>query len=307
MISTLSGLNQQYLASLDRIQTQMQTAESQLTSGLRVQKPSDDPSAVNEILQLKYEINQNQQVQSNLSSVSTELNTADSSLQSAISAVDSAISLAAQGASSTTSADTRANLAQQVAGLQQTMVGISQTTVNGKYIFSGDQDNQAQYQLDPTQPDGVQQVFSTTSTRVITDATGVSISTSLTAQQIFDARNPDGSDAAGNVFAAINSLRTALQNNDTAGITQASGSLKSASDWLNSQLAFYGEAENRVSDATALAQKFQLQQQTQLSGVQDADVAAAATELTQTQVDEQAAMSSQAQIMQNKNLFSYLG
>src|SRR5579884_3729611 len=132
MISTLSGLKQQYLASLDRIQTRMQTAESQLTSGLRVQKASDDPSAVNEILQLKYGINQNQQIQSNLNGVSTELNTADSSLQTAISAVDSAISLASQGANSTRTAADRANLAQQVSGIQQTLVSISQTSVNGR-------------------------------------------------------------------------------------------------------------------------------------------------------------------------------
>jgi flagellar hook-associated protein 3 FlgL len=307
MFSTISGRDQQYLSSLDRIQKQMQTAESQLTSGLRVQKPSDDPSVVGEILQLKFQINQNQQIQSNLNSVGTELNSADTALQSAVSAVQSALSLAAQGASSTTTAQTRATLADQVASLQQTLVGLSQTAVNGRYIFSGDLDSQPQYQLDSTQPDGVQQQFSTTSTRVITDASGVAISTSKTAQEIFDARNPDGTPAAGNVFAAVNSLKVALQNNDTAGITAATDALKAAGDTLNGQLAFYGDAENRVSDATSLAQKFQLQQQTDLSQNQDADIASAAMLLTQTQIDEQAAMSAQSRMMQDKNLFSYLG
>src|SRR5690349_11182410 len=114
MISNIGARNQQYLSSLERIQNQMQTAEEQLTSGLRVRKPSDDPSAVAEILHLKSAIHQNEQIQSNLDAVTTELNTADTSLQSGISVLQSALSLAAQGASSTTSADTRANLAGQV-------------------------------------------------------------------------------------------------------------------------------------------------------------------------------------------------
>jgi flagellar hook-associated protein 3 FlgL len=307
MISSLSGTSQRYLNDLNRIQTQMQSAELQLTSGLRVQKPSDDPAAVGDILQSKYQISQNQQIQSNLTSVTAELNTADTSLQSAISAVESAISLAAQGASSTTSATERSSLADQVSSLQQSLVGLSQTSANGRYIFSGDLDTSPQYQLDSTQPNGVKQLFSTTSTRVITDATGVSISTAKTAQDIFDARNPDGSAAAGNVFAAVNSLKVALQNNDSAGIAQATDSLKSADDTLNGQLAFYGAAENRVTDATALAQKFQLQQTTQLSGLQDTDVASAAMQLSQTQLAEQAAMSAESRVMQDKNLFSYLG
>jgi flagellin-like hook-associated protein FlgL len=139
------------------------------------------------------------------------------------------------------------------------------------------------------------------------DATGTAISVAKTAQQIFDAKNADGSDADGNVFAAVNSLLTALNNNDQAGITTASTALKSADSYLNQQLAFYGEAENRVSAASDLAQKFQTQQQAQLSTLRDADIPSVALQLSQGQVDQQAALSAEANIEQSKNLFSYLG
>lgn len=307
MISTINGVQQLYLANLDRTQNQMQTAETQLSSGLQVQQPSDNPGAITEILQIQSELGQNQQLQTNLSGVTTELDSADSSLQNAVQQLDSAISLGTEGASSTTSATERANLATQVGGILQTLVGISQTTVNGQYIFSGDNDSQPQYQLDPTQPHGVAQLSSVTNTRMIVDGNGAPISVAMTAQQIFDARDSSGNPTAGNVFAAVSALQTALQNNDTGGITQAVSSLQSASDTVNSALQFYGNAEDQINNATTLAQKFQTNEQTQLGQLQDANIPAVALQLTQTQTDEQAALSSESSIEQMKNLFSYLG
>jgi flagellin-like hook-associated protein FlgL len=186
-------------------------------------------------------------------------------------------------------------------------VGISQTTFGGRYIFSGDQDTTPAYQLDSSQPDGVKQLITAPATRVIVDATGTAISVARTAQQIFDAKNTDGSDAGGNVFAAVNSLLTALNNNDQTGIAQAATALKSADTYLNQQLAFYGEAEDRISVASDLAQKFQTQQQSQLGNLRDADVPAVALQLSEAQLNQQAALSAEANIEQSKNLFSYLG
>ena len=307
MVLNINGATQAYLADLNRTQQQINQAQAEVTSGFRVQTPSDDPAAVSSILQVQAEIGDDQQIQSNLGSVNNELGTADSALQSAIQVVQNAGTLAAQGATSTSTADDRANIAQQVAGLQQTLVGISQTTFNGRYIFSGDQDTGPAYQLDSSQPNGVSQLISAPSTRVIVDATGTAISVAKSAQQIFDARNTDGSDATGNVFAAVNSLLTALNNNDQAGITQAASALQSAGTYLNQQLAFYGEAEDRIAAATDLAQKFQTQQQAQLSSLRDADIPTVAVQLSQSQLDQQAALSAEANIAQQKNLFSYLG
>jgi len=306
MFPNIHGTTQQYLADLERNEAQLQQAQAQISSGLRVQQPSDDPAAVSGILQTQAALASNQQIQSNLGSVKTEVDTADSALQTAVQAVENAISLAAQGASSTASADTRSTLAQQVTGLQQTLVGITATAVNGRYIFSGDQDSQAPYQLDPTQPEGVKQLVTGAATRVIQSVDGTSFAVAKTAQNIFDARNSDGTPAAGNVFAAMQALQTALTNNDTAGIATASDSLKAADSYLNDQLAFYGEVENRVQGATDLAQKFQTQQETELSQVRDADIPTVATEITQLETQQQASMQSEASVAQMKNLFSYL-
>lgn len=305
MFPKINGTTQQYLADLDRTQTQLQQTTSQISSGIAVQQPSDNPAAIAEILQTQTALSNNKQIQTNLNSVSLEVNSADSALQTAVQALTGAISLAT-GATAVSSADTRAALVQQVTGIQQAIVGVAQTNINGRYIFSGDQEGQAPYALDPTQPEGVQQLVTGSSTRVIQSVDGTSFAVALTAQQIFDARNSDGTPASGNVFAALQNLATALTNNDTAGITAAVSSLQSASSYVNDQLAFYGEVENRVQQATSLAQKFQTQQQTQLGNLQDTNIPAAATELTQLQNQQQASMTVEANLLQMKTLFSYL-
>jgi flagellar hook-associated protein 3 FlgL len=306
MFPNISGTTQQYLADLNRTETQLQQVTTQISSGIDVQQPSDNPGAISDILQTQTAISNNKQIQSNLQSVTTEVNTADSALQTAVQQVQSALSLATEGASSTSTAETRSELAQQVANIQQTLVGIAQTTVNGQYIFSGDNDTQPMYQLDSSAPEGVQQLFSSTSTRTIQSVDGTSFAVALTAQQIFDAQNSDGTPATGNVFAAIQNLETALTNNDTAGISSAVSSLQSASSYLNNQLAFYGDVEDRVTEATDLAQKFQTQETTELGNLQDTDIPTAATELTQLQTQQEASMQVEASVDQMKNLFSYL-
>jgi flagellar hook-associated protein 3 FlgL len=285
----------------------MQQAQAEVSSGLRVQQASDDPTEIAEILQLQGDISQNQQIQSNLNSVSSELGTADSALQTAVKAVESVTSLGTQGATSTATADERTNLAQQVTGILQTLVGIANTNIDGRYIFSGDQDTQPMYQVDPTQPEGVKQLVSATATQVIVDASGTSISVSKTAQEIFDARDSNGNPTAGNVFAAVNSLATALQSNNQANISQAVISLQSADQFLNDQMAFYGQAETSISTATTVAQQFQTQDTSNLSQLRDADVATVAVQLNLEQVQNQAALSAESTLLQQRDLFSYLG
>jgi flagellar hook-associated protein 3 FlgL len=307
MFPDISGSNQAFLASLNSIQLQMQQSQAEVSSGLRVQQASDDPTEIAEILQLQGDISQNQQIQSNLNSVSSDLGTADSALQTAVQAVENATSLGTQGASTTSTADERANLAQQVTGILQTLVGIANTNIDGRYIFSGDQDTQAAYQIDPTQPEGVKQLVNAPATQVVVDASGTSISVSKTAQEIFDAKDANGNPTAGNVFAAVNSLVTALQSNNQTDISQAVISLQSADQYLNDQLAFYGQAESSITTATTVAQQFQTQETSNLSQLRDADVASVAVQLTQEQNQNQAALSAESTLLQQKDLFSYLG
>jgi flagellar hook-associated protein 3 FlgL len=305
MIQNLSAVSQEFLANLQLLTQKMNTTEAQVSSGVTISQPSDDPAALGDVLQLEADLGRVTQVSSNLSQVSGEVNTAEGSLETATQLLDQVQSLAAQGANSTTTAADRAGLSQQVENVLSQLVGISQTQYNGVYVFSGDQDSQPAYQLDLTQPNGVDQLLTAPATRQIQDATGITFADSLTATQIFDHQNPPGTTAPDNVFAAVNSLRVALANNDQTGINNAITSLQTASGYLQQQLAFYGSVQDQISNATDVAQKFQLQYQTSLGNLKDTDMATAAVTLTQEQTSMQAALQAEAS-MPRTSLFSFI-
>jgi flagellin-like hook-associated protein FlgL len=74
---------------------------------------------------------------------------------------------------------------------------------------------------------------------------------------------------------------------------------------MNNQLAFYGQAENRVSSDLNQAQTDSVQLQTELSGKTDADMTQAITALTEGTTQLQAALSARAKIP-NTSLFDVL-
>jgi flagellin-like hook-associated protein FlgL len=184
-------------------------------------------------------------------------------------------------------------------------VDLSRTSVNGRYIFSGDLDRQPLYSLDATQPEGVAQLATAKSTVTVTDGGGAAIWVPRTAQDIFDLKNPNGTPASGNVFAAVNSLLLALQNNDPAAAGAAVDSLKAADDHVNQELGLNGIAQNRLADAVDGINNSLVTEKQNLSVQRDTDVAAAAIELSQVSVQQQAALSVGAKLSK-LNLFDYL-
>lgn len=305
MLPSLSGANQQYLADLQRMNSQLTDVTRELSSGLRVSSVADDPFAVAPIMEDQTQITQINQLQTNLNNLKPELETADSALQQASKNVETAISIASQATSPMMDAAGRAQLVTQVQGLLQNLVNISATTAGGRYIFSGDLDQQPLYALDPTQPTGVKQLATATSTRSITDLNGSQIWLSKTASEIFDDRNPDTTPATDNVFAGVNSLLTALQANDTAGAESSIANLKAADEHLNQEMGYYGIGQSRVNDTLTQANSSLVSVQTDMSHLRDADMATAAVQLNQLTVQQQAALSARAKLT-GLNLFDFL-
>ncbi|MBZ5575430.1 MAG: hypothetical protein LAP40_02590 [Acidobacteriia bacterium] len=305
MLPSVPGPTQQYLADLQRMNQQLTDVSQQLSSGFRVNSVADDPFAVAGIMQAQSRIGQLTQSQTNLNNLKAELETGDSALQQSMQNVESALSIASQATSLSVTPAARTALATQVQGILENLVKLSSTTSNGRYIFSGDLDQQGLYTLDATQPTGARQLATATSTRVVTDANGAQIWLGKTASEIFDARNPDSSAAPDNVFGAVNSLLIALNAGDTAGVTASITSLKAADDHLNQELGYYGIGQARVTDSLDSASKSLITVQETLSGLRDTNMANAAVELNQLSVQQQAALSARSKI-NGMNLFDFM-
>jgi flagellar hook-associated protein 3 FlgL len=233
--------------------------------------------------------------------------TSDQTLGSAISLMQNAQSIAAQAQGMTVTPEQMQIMAAQVQGIQQQMVSLANTQVAGQYIFGGDQGTSAPYQYDPSSTtNGVDQLTTQTATYAFTNPNNQTVYQPLTATQIFDNQDSSGTPTANNVFVALQSLNTALQNNDATGVANALDALNTASDWLTQQQSHYGTQEQRITSEQNTVANQVTSVQTSISGIRDTDEVKAATDLTQEIAAQSAAYEAQAAIPQ-KSLFDYLG
>ncbi len=112
-------------------------AQEQISSGKRINRPSDDPTGMMEVLQLRTRIGKSEQYLKIMDTAEASLNTADTTIGTIGDELKSAKELAIQQANGTADGTTRANIAQRIDNMVESMVQYGNTTVGGKYIFSG--------------------------------------------------------------------------------------------------------------------------------------------------------------------------
>jgi flagellar hook-associated protein 3 FlgL len=300
MISSLDPASQSFLTGLNQIQQSLQTDQTELTTGLKINNVSDAPSEIADIWQLNSELDQTNQTDTNLGQVQTEVNTAESALESSVTLVEQAETTGTEGADDTATATSRQDLANQLGSILQQLVAIANTTIQGRYIFAGDTDQTTPYTIDLTQSNPVSAYQGSATTREILGPDGTTFPVALTAQQIFDSSN-----AQNNVFDSITDLMQGLQANNDTQISAALADVQSADTYLNQQLAFYGNVQDQVQGALTFGQNYTTQLQTQLAGVQNANEAENITDMTQAQTQMQAALQSEAQLPRT-TLFDFL-
>lgn len=303
MFSIQTAANQ-FLSNLSALEQRLDTANKQVSSGLRVQTVSDDPAVVSRIVQLNAQIDANSQVKTNLSQVQTEVNAAESSINTATTLLDRASQIATAGSSSTSTVD-RTQLAQQVQDIAIEMQQLADTQVGGRFVFSGNSDQTPPYKpVDfATNPlNGVGAYQGSASTRTVVDSYGGRISISVTAQDIFDG---GGTTTNNSVFQKLASLYTALMANDPTATAQASADLETAANYLNAQQAHYGDIQNKIADALTSQGTLDTNLRAQLSTAQDADEAHA---VIQQQTDNTALSAAETAYSSfpKKSLFDYL-
>jgi flagellar hook-associated protein 3 FlgL len=306
MIRAFGSDKDQFLLSLERIQDRAAKAQRQIGSGLRVEKPSDAPHQLVDILQLQLEIAQADQRLTNLQRATSEVDTNEAAMRNAVKILQDVTVVGAQGADSHASAAERKLLAERVREWHGELVRIANLHHSGRYQFSGDQDGVAPYANDWNQPSGVVRTHNSPDTRVVEDAGGNRYSISGRAQDIFDLRDSSDNPAAGNVFQAVHALSVALDANDPDAASSAMAMLDAASKHLNEQLSTFGVAQNRLEASVNQAQQIKLRATTELAKRREADIPAAIMELTQASTNLEAALSAQARLPRT-TLFDYLG
>src|SRR5579862_330093 len=109
-VTTLQSQDQR-IAEIQREEERLQTAQDQVSTGLRVQRPSDDPGAIADLLRTNSDIAGLTQQQASATAALTTMQASDAPLGDIATALGQAQTAALQANNATTSPEERAVLA----------------------------------------------------------------------------------------------------------------------------------------------------------------------------------------------------
>jgi len=283
------------LAGLQVDRQQEDQAITELSSGRKVNQPSDNPAAVAGLIVNNAQASAVNTYLSNISGLQATMQEADSTLNSVVTTLSQAISLAVEGANGTLNQTDRDAIAEQVSGIQQEILGYANQSFQGNYLFAGTAVDVQPFVTDNASPSGVSYVGNYGVNNVeIGD--GQTVPANLPGSQLFSAPGAD-------VFQALADLTSALKSG--SNIPAAETELENAYNSINAQRAFYGATLSRLNTAT----DFLNQESTQLSQEENnlvgADMATAASQLTQAETALDATLAAGGKIS-NLSLLNYL-
>jgi flagellar hook-associated protein 3 FlgL len=295
-------VNPNYSADLVNLMNQAQqsqdNAAEQLSTGRRVNQPSDDPAAAAAMVNENSRSATIDQYTANSDSVTNVLNTADSTLSSATTMLQRAVSLGVEGANGTMNQTDLNSIATEVTGIQTQMLALANTSYAGQYLFAGTATGSAPYVADPTNPGQIDYVGNSQQNKVQI-GTGLSVATNLPGSSIFS--QPDA-----NVFDALQSLVTALQSGNSSSIATAETSVNTSLGAVSTAQVFYGGAVDELNNNETYLSQEKLNITTYQNTLVSADTATAATNESEAESTLTATVAAAAQIDQQVNLLTYL-
>lgn len=119
-------------------QTKLAKLQQQISSGLKVSTPAEDPAAAVRVLDLESTISETNQYQSNIATMRGRLNVEESALETSGNILDRAKELTLQSMNDSLNSTDRLSIKVEVDQLIQELVGVANTqNANGEFIFSG--------------------------------------------------------------------------------------------------------------------------------------------------------------------------
>jgi flagellar hook-associated protein 3 FlgL len=253
----------------EKNQSTVAQLSQEVSSGLAVSKPSDNPTAWIEAQRAKVEQTINDGTGQALQGGLEKINATDGALSTLSQLVSQAQSLAVEGASASITSDARADAAQQVTGLlQSALAAVNTKDVDGTYLLSGTAVNTA-----PFDATGTYQGNSAT--------TSVASSANGTSQDSLAGSALDAGTNSVNIIQTLGDLATALSGNDVTGIQAQLANLNTAVSQLATTRAQVGGMMSALQSAQTAQQSLSTTLTTSISGLVDADAVQSASNLAQ--------------------------
>ncbi len=275
-------LGRRLLTDLRASTHRIATAQRQIASGKRIDKPSDDPLATHNALRLRSELAGIAQDRRTIEDAKGWLDATDSALGTITDVVHRARELTLQGANGAMSQADRNKLADEIDQLIETAKSAGNASYGGRFVFSGTQTNTRPYAPGPVD------TWTGDTGGVIyrTVGPGVTIGVNVRGEDVLGSGGADGK-----LLSTLRALSDDLRTNDMATLR---GTTLSALDRnleeITAARGVTGALTTRVESASARLSQVELATTSLLSETEDTDIAKALIELNTQQTVYQAAL-----------------
>jgi len=286
---TQSMLSNNMLRNVSNSYNKMGSLQDQITTGKKVNRPSDDPVVAMKGIGYRAQLGKVEQFQRNLGEVNSWLDSSDDALDKVGSAMQRVNELMVQASSDTTTPDDRKKIEIEISQIRTQIQNIANTKVGDKHIFSGTKTTKPLH-------DGTNYIPTT-------DPSYPSLNKDVEIE-IFDGVQMKVNTNAIDVFKNIDDMLAAISNDMTTGTAAGqdySKYLTGISDRMNEILttrADIGARQNRVELMDNRLQSQEVIATKQMSENEDIDYEKVITQMITQESVHRAALSVGARIIQ---------
>jgi flagellar hook-associated protein 3 FlgL len=279
--------------------TNLSNTEIELSTGLAINQPSDNPYGASLAMQLNGELGQLTAYSGNVSNGSAWTSQADESLMNISNQVQTVQSLVVGAISGTETPAERASASTEV---DQLIAGIKQDAnaqYDGQYVFSGTATTTAPYQAGSN--DAYQGDAGTVNRTIGPGGTTVQVNVDIS--QVLGSGQGAGD---GLLLNTLRNISQDMQAGNTVSLGNDLTKLQTNLGQLGQLQANVGAIQDRLQLASSRIQSLQTDVQTQLGATEDINMAQVTTQYATEKASYNAALQASASFLQTDSLANFL-
>jgi flagellar hook-associated protein 3 FlgL len=289
---TQNILNSNMLFNLQRNNKIMETYQDQLSTGKKINKPSDNPVTAVRGMFYRSSLNEIEQYKRNLDHGLSWMTSTDEALNEVTEVMQRVRELTVQGLNGTNDANSRTAIAEEINQLKNHLGEIANTQFAGKYIFAGTDLKNPPFDVDATIPNSPRE-FRNNNQEVLELEVGAKSNIQINVRGMDIFNNQD----IGGVFKVLSDIVDQFRNsneNDSNHLDK----LDSQIDNILKERSELGARMNRIELAMSRMDGIEVSTTRLLSQEEDIDISQVIVNLKAQENVQRAALSAGARIIQ---------
>ncbi len=250
-------------------------------TGKRINKPSDDPSAIRPVLNARSQVQKSDRYLRTMGNAGDRLNILDSHLDQIGNLMIQAQETTIAAGNGSMGPEDLTNLSDAIGHIKEELYSLANSKVDGKYIFAGFAEDTKPFP-DTSDPNNYQGDNGHMELEI---APGEKIEANLTGDDLFQ-----GAGGGINLFQLLDDIQSDLAAGNASAATSRLDNLKDATAQVSRQRSQMGNVAARVESAQGHMEEIKIDMQAVLSLYEDADIIDVITSLNQQEMAFEAAL-----------------